>query len=79
VQATLFEMASAVLDAEAVVEEINLSMPNLHRNLLNLAPFELDNPNILFVPTDEPHGMITAGITRQHPAAAGQRPAGEAE
>jgi urate oxidase len=65
VQATLFEMGSAVLDAEASVEEINLSMPNLHRNLVNLAPFELDNPNVLFVPTDEPHGSITASVTRE--------------
>ena len=64
VQATLFEMASAVLDAEPVVEEINLTMPNLHRNLLNLGPFELDNPNVLFVPTDEPHGNIIATVTR---------------
>jgi urate oxidase len=65
VQATLFEMGSAVLDAEASVEEINLSMPNLHRNLVNLAPFDLDNPNVLFVPTDEPHGSITASVTRE--------------
>jgi urate oxidase len=64
VQATLFEMASAVLGAEPVVEEINLSMPNLHRNLIDLKPFELDNANILFVPTDEPHGIITASVTR---------------
>jgi urate oxidase len=65
VQATLYEMATAVLAAEPVVEEINLSMPNLHRNLLNLAPFDLDNPNVLFVPTDEPYGSITAGVTRK--------------
>jgi urate oxidase len=64
VQRTLFEMASAVLDAEPVVEEISFSMPNLHKNLIDLKPFELDNANILFVPTDEPHGIITAGVTR---------------
>ena len=65
VQATLFEMATAVLDAEPAVEEINLSMPNLHRHLINLAPFDLDNPNILFLPTDEPHGNITASVCRE--------------
>jgi urate oxidase len=65
VQATLFEMASAVLDAEPAVEEINLTMPNLHRHLINLASFDLDNPNILFLPTDEPHGNITASICRE--------------
>jgi urate oxidase len=67
VQATLFEMASAVLDAEPVVEEISLSMPNLHRHLVDLSPFDLDNPNVLFVPSDEPHGSITAAVCRQRP------------
>jgi urate oxidase len=39
-------------------------MPNLHRTLLDLSPFELDNPNVLFVPTDEPHGNISASVVR---------------
>lgn len=64
VQATLFEMCSAVLDAEPAVEEISLSMPNLHRHLVDLTPFDLDNPNVLFVPTDEPHGSISASVCR---------------
>lgn len=64
VQATLYEMGSAVLDAEPAVEEISLSMPNLHRHLANLAPFEMDNPNVLFIPTDEPHGSISANVCR---------------
>lgn len=64
VQKTLYEMASAVLDAEPVVEEIQLTMPNLHRNLADLSPFDLDNPNVLFIPTDEPHGNISAGVCR---------------
>ena len=64
VQKTLHEMATAVLDAESVVEEIQLAMPNLHHNLANLDAFDLDNPNVLFVPTDEPHGNITAGLRR---------------
>jgi urate oxidase len=42
-------------------------MPNLHRHLVDLSPFELDNPNVLFVPTDEPHGNITAGVCRERP------------
>jgi urate oxidase len=67
VQATLYEMASAVLDAEPAVEEVTLSMPNLHRHLIDLEPFELDNPNVLFVPTDEPHGSITASVSRERP------------
>lgn len=63
-QATLYQMASAVLDAEPVVEEINLSMPGQSRLLADLAPFEMDNPQVLFVPADEPHGAITASVCR---------------
>ena len=65
VQATLYEMCSAVLDDEPVVEEISLSMPNLHRHLIDLSPFDLDNPNVLFLPTDEPHGSISASVCRE--------------
>ena len=67
VQSTLYEMASAVLDAEPLVDEINLSLPNLHRHLVELSQFDLDNPNVLFIPTDEPHGSITASVCRQRP------------
>ena len=65
VQATLYEMCSGVLDAEPAVEELSLSMPNLHRHLVDLSPFDLDNPNVLFVPTDEPHGSISASVCRE--------------
>lgn len=68
VQKTLHEMATAVLDAEPAVEEIQLTMPNIHRHLANLEPFGLDNPNVLFIPTDEPHGNISAGVCREHSA-----------
>jgi urate oxidase len=54
-------------DFTTLPEEITLSMPNLHRPLIDLEPLELDNPNTLFIPTDEPHGSITATITREHP------------
>ncbi len=65
VQSTVYEMCSDVLNGFPVVEEITLSMPNLHQNLIDLSPFELDNPNVLFVPTDEPHGNITASVCRE--------------
>ena len=67
VQATMYEMSQAVLDAEPAVEEITLTMPNQHRLLVDLSPFELDNPNVVFMPVDEPHGNISAGFCREHP------------
>jgi hypothetical protein len=26
----------------------------------------MDNPNVLFIPTDVPHGSITASVCRDH-------------
>lgn len=69
VQATLNDMANAVLSlsTEPDVDSIRLELPNQHRLLVNLAPFGLDNPNEVFVPTDEPFGRICAEFIREQP------------
>jgi urate oxidase len=64
VQQTLYAMGKAALEAEPGISEIRLSMPNKHCNLVDLSPFGLDNPNHIFVPTDEPHGSIEACVRR---------------
>lgn len=64
VQQTLFAMGKAALEAEQGVSEIRLSMPNRHCNLVDLSSFGQDNPNHIFVPTDEPHGSIEAVVRR---------------
>lgn len=64
VQQTLHAMAAAALDACRSVERIRLAMPNQHHLLVDLRPFGLDNPNVVFVPTDEPYGLITATLQR---------------
>jgi urate oxidase len=64
VQQTLYAMGKAALEAEAGIGEIRLSMPNKHCNLVDLSPFGVDNPNQIFVPTDEPHGSIEACVRR---------------
>jgi len=64
VQHTLYAMADAVLETSAEVEEISIAMPNKHHLLVDLAPFGLENPNEIFVPTDEPFGLIEATVTR---------------
>jgi urate oxidase len=33
--------------------------------LVDLSRFGQDNPNEIFVPTDEPHGFIEARVTRE--------------
>jgi urate oxidase len=64
VQATLFQMGEAALQAEPGISRVHLVMPNLHCLLVNLAPFGLENKNEIFVPTDEPHGQIEATVVR---------------
>ncbi|HJR62631.1 MAG TPA: urate oxidase [Gemmatimonadaceae bacterium] len=64
VQHTLYAMAEAALGACPGITEISLSLPNKHHLLVDLAPFGLTNENAIFVPTDEPHGLIEAVVTR---------------
>jgi urate oxidase len=64
VQHTIFDMGKAALDAAPEISKIKLTMPNLHHLLADLSPFGQDNPNHIFVATDEPHGYIEATIER---------------
>ena len=57
-------MARSALAAVPEISELTLTMPNRHNIPVNLAVFGLDNPNTIFVPTDEPHGHIHARIIR---------------
>lgn len=64
-QHTLFAMGEAVLNNFDRVQEIHLSLPNKHFNLVDLSPFGMDNPAEVFLPTDEPHGLIEATLRRE--------------
>jgi len=64
VQQTLYAMAEGALAACSAIGEITLSLPNKHCLLVDLAPFGMDNPNEVFLPIDEPHGLIEATIRR---------------
>jgi urate oxidase len=39
-------------------------MPNQHCLLVDLSPFHLENRNEVFVPIDEPSGLIEATLAR---------------
>lgn len=64
VQHTLYDMGAAVLQAVPEIARIKLTMPNLHCLLVDLSRFGQENPNQIYVPTDEPHGYIEAVIER---------------
>ena len=65
VQETLYAMAEAAIEKVAAVDEMWLSMPNKHCLLVDLSRFGQENPNEIFVPTDEPHGLIEARVVRK--------------
>ena len=64
VQHTLHAMGQAVLDAVEDVTAIRLVMPNKHHLPFDVARFGFENRNEIFVPTDEPFGLIEATLTR---------------
>ena len=64
VQHTLFAMAEAALDAVPEINSIELTMPNRHYLLADLTRLGRDNPNVIFIPTEEPHGTIQARVRR---------------
>ena len=43
---------------------IHLVMPNKHHLPVDLTRFGLENRNEIFVPTDEPHGLIEGTVVR---------------
>jgi len=64
VQHTLYAMGEAALSASADLTDITLKLPNRHHLLVDLSPFGLDNPNEVFVATDQPYGLIEATVRR---------------
>jgi urate oxidase len=58
-------MGDAALTKIPEIDDIELTMPNIHCLLVDLSRFGQDNPNEIFVPIDEPHGYIEARLRRQ--------------
>ncbi len=70
-QQTLYAMGKAVLEAHPEVAEIRMSMPNKHHFLVDLAPFGMDNPNMVFHAADRPYGRIEGTVLRDDAPAGG--------
>jgi len=64
VQHTLHAMGQAVLSSVDDVTTIRLVMPNRHHLPFDLSRVGLQNRNEIFVPTDEPFGLIEATVVR---------------
>jgi urate oxidase len=63
-QQTLYAIGEAVLCNFDAIREIQLSLPNEHHIPVDLSPFGLDNPGLIFVPTGEPQGLIEATLRK---------------
>jgi|SRR5579859_4354881 len=64
VQHTLYAMAKSAIERCKEIREIWLSMPNKHHLPFDLSRFGMENRNEVFVPTDEPYGLISATVRR---------------
>ncbi|MEH1017203.1 urate oxidase [Micromonospora sp. CPCC 206060] len=81
-QQTLYAMGEAVLAAVPEVRQVRLALPNRHHFLVDLSPFDLDNPDEVYFPADRPYGLIEGTVLRDRPEpaigpgpTAGQEPA----
>jgi urate oxidase len=57
-------MGEAVLAARPEVCEVRLSLPNKHHFLVDLDPFGLDNPGVVWSAADRPYGLIEGTVLR---------------
>jgi urate oxidase len=65
VQQTEHVMAAEILKQCPEVKTITISMPNQHRIPVDLTKFGLQNRNEIFVPIDEPYGLISITMGRE--------------
>jgi urate oxidase len=63
-QQTLYAMGKQVLHDCPGIAEVWLSLPNKHHFLVDLTPFQLDNPGEVFYAADRPYGLIEGTVTR---------------
>jgi urate oxidase len=75
-QQTLYAMGEAVLRRHRGIAEIRLSLPNRHHFLLDLGPFGLDNPKVVYHADDRPYGLIEGTVGRDDAPDAGAAWAG---
>lgn len=64
VQHTLYAMGEAVLEKHSDVTEISFSLPNIHCIPVDVTRFGEEEKDAIFWPTEEPHGLIEATLTR---------------
>ncbi len=64
VQHTLYAMARAALEQVPPVVEVRLRLPSQPPRPVDLTPFGMENTGEVFVPSEEPHGVMEAVVRR---------------
>ena len=64
VQHSIWITGSAMLEAHPGIDEVRMTMPNLHHWVVDLTPFGGENRGEIFVATTDPHGLIEATVRR---------------
>jgi urate oxidase len=64
-QQTLYAMGRRVLEHEPAIVEVRLVLPNKHHVLVELEPFGLDNPDLVYHAADRPYGLIEGTVLRE--------------
>lgn len=64
IQDSLYRMAEAALAAVPEIATISLACPNKHYLPIDLSPFGISADNLVFTPSDEPHGQIECTVGR---------------
>ena len=64
VQHSIWVMANAMLQRHEEIDEVRMTLPNLHHWAVDLAPHGGENRGEVFVATTEPHGLIEATVRR---------------
>jgi len=67
VQHSIWVMGNAMLERHAGLDEVRMTLPNLHHWPVDLEPFGETNRDEIFVATTEPHGLIEATVRRSDP------------
>ena len=62
VQASIWIVGKAILERHPELDEVSMSLPNLHHWTVDLSPFGIENDRQVYVATTEPYGLIEATI-----------------
>ena len=64
VQHSIWLIGRAIVERHPEVDEVTMTLPNLHHWLADLSPFGQPNDREIFIATTEPHGLIEATVRR---------------